>query len=241
MSTTRSLIAAAAIGLATAGGAFADSAEKLVTIVTSDNAQTQLMSMVLTAAAVEQGAEARILLCGPGGDIALADAPESATAPQPPRDASPQGLMKMLMGRGVTVEVCAIYLPGLGADQSVLMEGVGVAAPPGHGCGDDGHRRQNLVFLTLSSLHKYPDAGGGITIPSPASSFFVACLKRKTAYHFCATCSCGVSQPLGLARWARAPPLIWSGNRAALHARAARFRPAGTDPAPRNNSRAHTT
>ncbi|CUX81168.1 MAG: DsrE/DsrF-like family [Roseibaca calidilacus] len=133
MSTTRSLIAAAAIGLATAGGAFADSAEKLVTIVTSDNAQTQLMSMVLTAAAVEQGAEARILLCGPGGDIALADAPESATAPQPPRDASPQGLMKMLMGRGVTVEVCAIYLPGLGADQSVLMEGVGVAAPPAMG------------------------------------------------------------------------------------------------------------
>lgn len=133
MSTTRSLFAAAAIGLATAGAAFADSAEKLVTVVTSDNAQTQLMSMVLTAQAVEQGAEARILLCGPGGDIALNDAPESATTPQPPRDASPQGLMKMLMGRGVTVEVCAIYLPGLGADQSVLLDGVGVAAPPAMG------------------------------------------------------------------------------------------------------------
>lgn len=130
MSITRSLFAAAAVALATSGAAFADPAEKLVTIVTSDNAQTQLMSMVLTAQAVEQGAEARILLCGAGGDIALADAPESATAPQPPRDASPQGLMKMLMSRGVTVEVCAIYLPGLGADQSVLLEGVGVAAPP---------------------------------------------------------------------------------------------------------------
>lgn len=133
MSTTRTLIAAAALGLATAGAAFADSAEKLVTIVTSDNAQTQLMSMVLTAQAVEQGAEARILLCGAGGALGLAEAPETATAPQPPRDASPQGLMKMLMSRGVTVEVCAIYLPGLGADQSVLLEGVGVAAPPAMG------------------------------------------------------------------------------------------------------------
>ena len=130
MSITRSLFAAAAVAVAATGAAHAEPAEKLVTIVTSENAQTQLMSMVLTAQAVEQGADARILLCGAGGDIALADAPESATAPQPPRDASPQGLMKMLMSRGVTVEVCAIYLPGLGADQSVLLEGVGVAAPP---------------------------------------------------------------------------------------------------------------
>lgn len=133
MSTTQSLIAAAAIAIATAGTAVAESEDKLVTIVTSDNAQVQLMSMVLTAAAVEGGAEARILLCGPGGDIALTDAPETATAPQPPRDASPQGLMQMLMTRGVTVEVCAIYLPGLGADPSVLIEGVGVAQPPAMG------------------------------------------------------------------------------------------------------------
>jgi predicted peroxiredoxin len=133
MLATRSLIAAAALGVATAGASHADPAEKLVTVVTSDNAQTQLMSMVLTAQAVEQGAEARILLCGAGGDIALSDGPDSATAPQPPRDASPQGLMQMLMGRGVTVEVCAIYLPGLGADQSVLIDGVGVAAPPAMG------------------------------------------------------------------------------------------------------------
>lgn len=133
MPTFRAVIAAAALSLATAGTALADPAEKLVTIVTSDNAQTQLMSMVLTAAAVEQGAQAQILLCGPGGDIALTDAPETATAPQPPRDASPQGLMQMLMSRGVTVEVCAIYLPGLGVDQSVLIDGVGVAAPPAMG------------------------------------------------------------------------------------------------------------
>ncbi|TVR45030.1 MAG: hypothetical protein EA386_13090 [Rhodobacteraceae bacterium] len=123
------LTAAAAL-LALATPALADSPESLVTVVTSENAQTQLMAMVLTTQAVEQGADARILLCGPGGDLALSDAPDTATAPQPPQDASPQGMLQMLMDRGVTVEVCAIYLPGLGADDSVLIEGVGVAQPP---------------------------------------------------------------------------------------------------------------
>lgn len=129
----RSTALAATLATAFTGVALADSAEKLVTIVTSEHPQTQLMAMVLTTQAVEQGSDARILLCGPGGDIALAEAPDSATAPQPPLDASPQGMMQMLMGRGVTVEVCAIYLPGLGADDSVLIEGVGVAQPPAMG------------------------------------------------------------------------------------------------------------
>lgn len=109
--------------------ALADPAD-LVTVVTSENPQTQLMAMVLTAQAMEQGKSARILLCGPGGDLGLAEAPQSATAPQPPRDMSPQGLMSTLMTRGAKVEVCAIYLPGMGADASVLLDGVGVAQPP---------------------------------------------------------------------------------------------------------------
>lgn len=119
---------AATISLALVAPAFAES--DLVTVVTSENPQTQLMAMVLTTQAVEQGTDARILLCGPGGDLALADAPEAATAPQPPRAASPQGMLQALMGRGVTVEVCAIYLPGLGAEANVLLEGIGVAQPP---------------------------------------------------------------------------------------------------------------
>ncbi|MFP4274539.1 MAG: hypothetical protein ACLFRU_05875 [Paracoccaceae bacterium] len=113
-----------------AGMAAAEPQEKLVTVVTSENPQTQLMSMVLTMQAIEKGVETRILLCGPGGDIALKDAPESATAGQPPRDASPQGLLMAAMKNGATAEVCAIYLPGRGADETVLIEGVGVAQPP---------------------------------------------------------------------------------------------------------------
>tara|TARA_Y100001933_G_scaffold146563_1_gene145091 strand:+ start:8364 stop:8816 length:453 start_codon:yes stop_codon:yes gene_type:complete len=138
----KTLIAAATVaGLAT--GAQADGHEtgkNLVTVVTSAEPQTQLMSMVLTMQAVQQGATTRVLLCGPGGDIALKEAPASATAPQPPRDMSPQGLMRKIMEAGATVEVCAIYLPGKGVGPEALLDGVGVARPPemaGAMLGDD--------------------------------------------------------------------------------------------------------
>jgi len=116
--------------VAFAGAAHADESKKLVTVLTAPEAQTQLMAMVLTLNSVKAGANAHILLCGPAADIALKDAPASATAPQPPKKASPQGLMKMLMEKtGTTVEVCAIYLPGKGADASILIDGVTAAKP----------------------------------------------------------------------------------------------------------------
>ncbi len=113
---------------AVAGPARADE-KKLVTIVGTAEPQTQLMSMVLNMQALQQGASVYILLCGPGGDLALKDAPESATAPQRPRDMSPQGLMQKIMGAGGTVDVCAIYLPNKGAGADALIDGVGVARP----------------------------------------------------------------------------------------------------------------
>lgn len=122
------LAAAAATTLATA--ALADD-RRLVTVVTSPEPQTQLMAMVLTMQAVRQGVSSHVLLCGPGGDLALAEAPESATAPQPPRGMSPQGLMQQIMAAGARVEVCALYLPGRGATPETLLPGIGVAAPPG--------------------------------------------------------------------------------------------------------------
>jgi intracellular sulfur oxidation DsrE/DsrF family protein len=107
---------------------------KLITILTAPEPQTQLMAMVLTMNAINAGATAEILLCGPAGDIALKDAPASATAGQPPRDASPQGLMMAMMATmGATVQVCAIYLPGKGADASILIDGVTAAAPDAMG------------------------------------------------------------------------------------------------------------
>lgn len=124
------LLLSAVFVAASAVAALAEGPTKLVTVVTSPDPQTQLMSMVLTMQAAQQGAEAHILLCGPAGDLALRDAPETATAGQPPRDMSPQGLMQAIReNTGATVEVCAIYLPGRGEDTSVLLDGIGVAEP----------------------------------------------------------------------------------------------------------------
>jgi len=128
------ILSASALALGLATTAHAQDANKLVTILTAPEPQTQLMAMVLTMNAIAAGAEAEMLLCGPAGDIALQDAPETATAGQPPRDASPQGLMQMMMAnQGLKVQVCAIYLPGRGEDASVLVEGVTAAAPDAMG------------------------------------------------------------------------------------------------------------
>ncbi len=103
---------------------------KLVTVVTSPEPQTQLMAMVLSFQAQRQGAEVHLLLCGPGGDIALGEPPATATAAQEPMGMSPQKLMSRLMDGGATVEVCALYLPNAGLDEAALLDGI-TAADPG--------------------------------------------------------------------------------------------------------------
>lgn len=119
-----------AIGLLAGGSAHARQAEKLVTIVTSPNAQTQLMAMVLTHQAAQQGADVHILLCGPAGDMALKNAPESAVTPQKPKGMSPQGLMSIILEKTpTTAEVCAIYLPNANLTADALIDGITAAKP----------------------------------------------------------------------------------------------------------------
>ena len=120
----------AALALTLAAPAMAGDPDRLVTVITSDQPQVQLMALVLTHQAIDSGHGSHILLCGAAGDMALKDAPESATAPQPPKGASPQMLMQGAIQKGATVEVCAIYLPGKGAEATALVDGVGVAQPP---------------------------------------------------------------------------------------------------------------
>ena len=126
----KKLLISAALAVALAGSAVAGEAKKLVTVVTSDDPQTQLMSMVLTMQSLKQGATAHVLLCGPAGDLALKDAPVAATAPQKPKGMSPQGLMQKILQAGGAVEVCAIYLPNKGVGKNALLDGVGAAKPP---------------------------------------------------------------------------------------------------------------
>lgn len=125
----RKTFLAVLLSAATTLPAAADEKPDLVTILTSDEPQTQLMSMVLTMQSLKQGASTYTLLCGPAGDLALKEAPEAATAPQPPKGMSPQGLMTKIMEAGGTVEVCAIYLPGKGAGPEMLLEGITAAKP----------------------------------------------------------------------------------------------------------------
>jgi predicted peroxiredoxin len=108
----------------------AEGPDKLVTILTAPEPQTQLMAMVLTMQSIQQDKSAQILLCGPAGDLALKDAPASATTGQAPKDMSPQGLMQKIMQAGGKVEVCAIYLPNKGAGPDALLDGITVAKPP---------------------------------------------------------------------------------------------------------------
>lgn len=126
----KSLTATAIAIMTVTGAAMAEDKPGLVTILTAPEPQTQLMSMVLTVQSMQQGASAHILLCGPAGDLALKDAPASATAPQAPRDMSPQGLMTKIIEAGATVEVCAIYLPNKGVGADALIDGVTAAEPP---------------------------------------------------------------------------------------------------------------
>ncbi len=128
----KNLILAVCTALTLTGPALAQEApDTLVTILTAPEPQTQLMAMVLAMQAAQQGAAPHILLCGPAGDIALNDAPASATAPQPPRDMSPKGLLGKIAEMPIAkVEVCAIYLPGKGLQADALMDGVTVAQPP---------------------------------------------------------------------------------------------------------------
>ncbi len=99
----------------------------LFVVVTSEDPQVQGMAMVLSLQSASQGAAVRILLCGPGGDMALKGAPQTTLKP---RNVTPQGMLDKLIGMGVTAEVCAIYLPNSGKTPEDLIEGVGVAKPP---------------------------------------------------------------------------------------------------------------
>jgi hypothetical protein len=101
----------------------------MLTIVTSGDTETQVMALVLTKSAMDEGQSPHILLCAAGGDLALTDAPPNATEPLQPKGASPQGLLQKLIDDGVQVDVCAIYLPNRPFGPEALLDGVGVAKP----------------------------------------------------------------------------------------------------------------
>ena len=126
----KKFLTAAAFSFAAAGPSSAQDVSDLVAVVTSPQPQVQLMSMVLTVQVAQNGVNVHILLCGAAADMALKDAPEAVTAPQPPLNVSPQSFMSILaQNENATIEVCALYLPGKGIQQTDLIDGIGVATP----------------------------------------------------------------------------------------------------------------
>ena len=123
-------VAALALTMALTGTVSADSPNRLLTILTSGNAETQAMALVLSNQAAMAGTPVHLLLCGPAGDIALDTPPEAATKVITPKGMTVRSLLEGLMKKGGTVDVCAIYLPNRKLSLDALIDGVGAAKPP---------------------------------------------------------------------------------------------------------------
>lgn len=115
---------------AKASGEATKVAAPILTVITEQAPETQLMALILSKAAVDQGSPVQILLCDKGGDLALKSPPTLSQQPLAPKNMSPTGLLSKLINSGVKVDVCAIYLPNREFGKDALIDGVGVATPP---------------------------------------------------------------------------------------------------------------
>lgn len=104
-----------------------DTSTDLFVVLTSGDAETQMMAMVLATQSANQDVPVRVLLCGEAGSLAVKNLESPAFKPA---DRSPKQLLNGLIDRGVKVEVCGIYLPNRDYTEEDLTEGIGVAAPP---------------------------------------------------------------------------------------------------------------
>lgn len=100
----------------------------LLSIVTSASNDSQAMALILTRHHVQAGGSAQVLLCDTAAEMALQDSDTGSTVVQP-ADASPRDMLGALMQAGVSVDVCAIFLPNREVTEADLREGVGVARP----------------------------------------------------------------------------------------------------------------
>lgn len=104
----------------------ADNPEHFI-VLTSGDAETQMMAMVLATQSVNKGVDISVLLCSSAGLLAVQgeDSPEFA-----PAGRSPKQLLSGLIERGVEVNVCGIFLPNRDYTREDLIDSVGVASPP---------------------------------------------------------------------------------------------------------------
>ena len=122
-----SIFLAAAVLCAPMFGLASEKADKLLTVVTTEDSLTQLMAMVLSTQAKKQGADVEVLFCGKAGDLVFKDAKEVVFKP---KGMSPNKLLKGLIKSGASVGICPPYLPNNGKTKADLIDGVKVVKPP---------------------------------------------------------------------------------------------------------------
>jgi len=109
----------------------ADQVKGLNVLVNSGDPQTQAMAMVLSLMTIKKHhKEVNIVLCGKAGDLANKNIKGTPVKRPNAKAPSAKQHLKMLIKKGAKVEVCPLYLPNIGKDKSVLLEGMTVAKPP---------------------------------------------------------------------------------------------------------------
>lgn len=103
-----------------------NSAKGLNVLLTSKDAQTQMMAMVLSTMTLKEKKEVKMVLCSSAGDLAVKGMESPTLKPQ---DKSPKMMLESIIKQGAKVEVCPLYLPNAGKDETVLLEGITVAKP----------------------------------------------------------------------------------------------------------------
>lgn len=100
-------------------------------LITSADAQTQMMAMVLSSSVLnDQKKAVNITLCGPAGNLALKDFTAAGVKKPDGTMANPKGALAGIMKAGAVVTVCPLFLPNAEKDATALVEGISVAKPP---------------------------------------------------------------------------------------------------------------
>ncbi|MCT7516476.1 DsrE family protein [Aliarcobacter cryaerophilus] len=102
-------------------------AKGLNVMLTSEDAQTQMMGMVLATMSLKKGKEVNIVLCSSAGNLALKDSESPKLKPQ---NKSPKMMLEDLIKNGAKVEVCPLFLPNAEKTEADLIQNVTVAKPP---------------------------------------------------------------------------------------------------------------
>lgn len=101
--------------------------ESFFVVLTTADAETQMMAMVLATQSISKDVPVRVLLCSDAGMLAIKNHESPSFAPA---NRSPKQLLYGLIDRGVQVDICGIFLPNHDYTEADLTQGIGTAAPP---------------------------------------------------------------------------------------------------------------